>query len=61
MLKAWVEILPLFVVRLLARRCESIRVGTRQVHVPRPGVMIEAEERPPTIPTESQYALGVGA
>lgn len=61
MLRAFVEVLPLFIVRLLARDCEAIRVGSKLVHVPRPGVMIEAEERLPPVATESQYALGVGA
>jgi hypothetical protein len=44
LLRNWTELLPLFVVRLLAQRCESIRVNGLVVRVPRPGVMIQVED-----------------
>jgi hypothetical protein len=44
LLRNWTELLPLFVVRLLAQRCESIRVNGLVVRVPRPGVMIQTDE-----------------
>ena len=59
MLGMWTEILPLFVVRLLSRRCERVRVGTKFVHVPRPGVMIEVIEKPDRDACLTGYGLGV--
>lgn len=59
MLNTWTEILPLFVVRLLARSCVRVRIGTRLVHVPRPGVMIEVIEKPDRDACLTGYGLGV--
>lgn len=59
MLRAFVEVLPLFIVRRLARDCEAIRVGTKLVHVPRPGVMIEVIEKPDRDDCLTGFGLGV--
>ncbi len=59
MLSVWTELLPLFVVRLLAQRCGRVRVGTKFVHVPRPGVMIEVIEKPDRDDCLTGYGIGV--
>lgn len=45
MLAAWTEILPLFVVRWLARRyCERFEMGSYQFHGARPGIFVIAQK-----------------
>jgi hypothetical protein len=44
MLQFWVELLPLFVVRWMARDLPSRHIAGRTVTVPRPGVMIQVNE-----------------
>lgn len=47
MLRGWVEFLPLILVRKIAdSECERTYLHGRLVVIPRPGVMIEADERP---------------
>jgi hypothetical protein len=46
MLRNWTELLPLFVIRHLAQKCETIRQNGLYVKVPRPGVMIQTEGLP---------------
>lgn len=53
------EILPLFIVRLVAKQCPARRVGDRLVQVPRPGVMIEVEEKIDRDDCLTGYGLGV--
>ena len=45
MLAAWTEILPLFVVRWLARKhCERFQLGVYQFHGARPGIFVVAQK-----------------
>lgn len=45
MLAAWTEILPLFVVRWLARKhCERFHMGVDQFHGARPGIFVIAQK-----------------
>lgn len=44
MLRNWTELLPLFVVRHLAQKLETVRQNGMLVKVPRPGVMIQTED-----------------
>lgn len=42
-MRAWIELLPLFVVRLLSRRmCERLPLAGRVVVNPRPGTFFDA-------------------
>ena len=46
MLAAWIELMPLFVVRWLARRhCEVFHLGGLKFHGARPGVFVLAAQR----------------
>lgn len=45
MLAAWTELMPLFVVRWLARRhCEKFHLGSYQLHGARPGIFVMASQ-----------------
>lgn len=46
MLAAWTELMPLFVVRWLARRhCEQFHLGVYQFHGARQGIFVMAAQR----------------
>jgi hypothetical protein len=46
MLRNWTEVLPLFVHRWYANKhCKRQLVGERRVAIPRPGVMIEINDK----------------
>ncbi|MDL5036799.1 hypothetical protein QRD40_10620 [Comamonas sp. Y6] len=45
MLAAWIELMPLFVVRWLARKhCERFHMGVDQFHGARPGIFVMAQK-----------------
>jgi len=47
MLSGWTELLPLFVLRLIAdKKCERVFKGGRTYAIVRPGVLIETSLKP---------------
>lgn len=54
-MRAWIELLPLFIVRRLAlRHCERLPIGGMSVVQPRPGTMFKAQQ--PVSRTDSEGA-----